>query len=60
METTEKEKVGVHSLTHNISKVEGHAEVPRWVFGRVISKSIIHTDLHKPNNKLVNVRLEHF
>ncbi len=28
--------------------------------GRLISSSIIHTDLHKPNNKLVNAQLEHF
>jgi hypothetical protein len=28
--------------------------------GRAISGSIIHMDLHKPNNKLVSVELEHF
>ncbi len=28
--------------------------------GRVTSESIIHTYLHKPNNKLVNIELEHF
>jgi hypothetical protein len=28
--------------------------------GRAISGSIIHADLHKPNNKLVSVKLEHF
>jgi hypothetical protein len=27
---------------------------------RIISESIIHINLHKPNNKLVNVELEHF
>jgi hypothetical protein len=28
--------------------------------GRVTSGSIIHADLHKPNNKLVSAKLEHF
>jgi len=28
--------------------------------GRLISNSLTHTDLHKPNNKLVSVWLEHF
>jgi hypothetical protein len=28
--------------------------------GRVISKSIIHTDLHKSNKKLVSAKLKHF
>jgi hypothetical protein len=28
--------------------------------GRLTSNSITHTDLHKLNNKLVNVCLEHF
>jgi hypothetical protein len=31
-----------------------------WGLWRVISESIIHTNLHKPNNKLVNVWLENF
>jgi hypothetical protein len=39
--------------------VEGHAKAPRWGLRRLTSKSITHTDLHKPNNKLVNVQLEH-
>jgi hypothetical protein len=34
--------------------VEGHVEALGWGLGRVTSKSITHTDLHKPNNKLVN------
>jgi hypothetical protein len=29
-------------------------EVPKWGLGRVTSKSITHTDLHKLNNKLVS------
>ncbi len=40
--------------------VEGHVEALGWGLGRVTSKSITHTDLHKPNNKLVNDQLEHF
>jgi hypothetical protein len=28
--------------------------------GRLINNSITHTDLHKPNNKLVSVQLQHF
>jgi len=28
--------------------------------GQATSRSIIHKDLHKPNNKLVNAELEHF
>jgi hypothetical protein len=34
--------------------VEGHAGAPGWGLGRVTSGSIIHMDLHKPNNKLVS------
>jgi len=49
------EGVGVRSLAHNTSWVEGHVGAPRWGLGRLISKSITHMDLHKPNNKLVNV-----
>jgi hypothetical protein len=33
---------------------EGHAEAPGWGLERVTSKSIIHIDLYKPNNNLVN------
>jgi hypothetical protein len=44
----------VHSSTCNISKVKGHAGVPGWGLGPLTSGSIIHTYLHKPNNKLVS------
>jgi hypothetical protein len=30
------------------------ARALRWGLGRLTSDSIVHTDLHKPNNKLVN------
>jgi hypothetical protein len=52
---TMKEGVGVCSLTHSTSGVEGCAGVPRWGLGRVTSGSIIHKNMHKPNNKLVSV-----
>jgi hypothetical protein len=56
----EGQGVGARSLAHSISKVKGHAGAPGWGLGRMTSKSITHTDLHKPNNKLVSVWLEHF
>jgi hypothetical protein len=49
-----KSGIGVHSMVHNTLRVEGHARVLGWGLGRVTSKSITHTNLHKPNNKLVN------
>jgi len=53
--TMKGEKIGVHSLARSTSGVEGHVGTPRWKLGRLTSKSITHTYLHKPNNKLVNV-----
>ncbi len=41
-------------LAYNTLKVEGRAKDLGWGLGRVTSKSITHTDLHKPNNKLVS------
>jgi hypothetical protein len=55
-----EEGIGARSLVRNILGVEGHAGVPRWGLGQMTSMSIIHTNLHKPNNKLINVWLEHF
>jgi hypothetical protein len=52
--TMEGKGVRVHSLTRNTSVVEGRVGVSRWGLGRLRSKSITYTDLHKPNNKLVN------
>jgi len=49
----EEKGVGICSLTCNTLRVERHAKVQGWGLGRVTSKSIIHTNLHKPN-KLVN------
>jgi hypothetical protein len=49
-----------HSLVRNTLGVEGHAGTSRWRLKRLTRKSITHMDLHKPNNKLVNVNLKHF
>jgi hypothetical protein len=57
---TTKRRIGALSLARNISGLEGCAKAPRWGLGRLTSNSITHTDLHKPNNKLVSVELEHF
>jgi hypothetical protein len=42
------------SLARNILGVEGSARALGWGLGRMTSKSITHTNLHKPNNKLVS------
>jgi hypothetical protein len=51
----EREGVGTRSLACSTSGVEGRAKAPRWGLGRLTSNSITHTNLHKPNNKLVSV-----
>ncbi len=48
------------SLARNTLGVERHVGAPRWGLKRMTSRLIIHTNLHKPNNKLVSVWLEHF
>jgi len=57
---TSEEGIGVCSFVHSTSGVEGHVGAPRWGLGRMVSESIIHINLHKPNNKLVSVYLKHF
>jgi len=47
--------VGARSLARNTLRVERCVAAPGWGLGRMTSESIIHMDLHKPNNKLVNV-----
>jgi len=54
------EGVGVRFLAYNTLMIEKHVETLGWGLGRVTSRLIIHTDLHKPKNKLVSVWLEHF
>jgi hypothetical protein len=54
MKTLEGLGVGVRSLVHNTLGVQGHAGALGWGRGQVTSESIIHMDLHKPNNKLAS------
>jgi len=54
VKTTEGEGIGVHSLVHRTSRVEGHARALGWGLRRLLSNSITHTDLHKLNHKLVS------
>jgi len=54
LKTLKEKGVGIRSLTHNTSGVKGRDGALGWGLGRMISGSIIHTSLHKPNNKLVN------
>jgi hypothetical protein len=54
MKTTEKEKIEICSLICNASRVDGHVGAPRCGLGRMTSESIIHANLHKPNNKFVS------
>ncbi len=51
----EGQRVGAHSMVRNISKVEGRPGSLGWGLWQMKSISIIHMDLHKPNNKLVSV-----
>jgi hypothetical protein len=60
VKTMEGQGVGARSLVHSTSEVEGCARASGWGLGRVKSESIFHMDLHKPNNKLLSVQLEHF
>jgi len=46
--------VGVCSLVHSISEVEGRVGALKGLGFRLINNSIIHMDLHKQNNKLVS------
>ncbi len=47
--------VRARSLARSISRVEGEAGAPGWGLGRLTSRSIAHTCLHKPINKFVSV-----
>jgi hypothetical protein len=60
VKTMEEERVGVCFLTCNIFGIKGHVGAMGWELGRVTSKLIIHTDVHKLNNKLISAWLEHF
>jgi hypothetical protein len=54
VKTMEGEGVGARSLTRSTSGVEGRAGALGWGLGILTSSSITHTNLHKPNNKLVS------
>jgi hypothetical protein len=54
VKTTKGEGFEMHSLAHNTLGVKGRAGALGWGLRRMTSKSITHTDLQKPNNKLVN------
>ncbi len=59
MKTAEGKGVRARSLARSTSGVEGRVGALEWGLGKLTSNSIIHTDLHKPNNMLVNAWLEH-
>jgi hypothetical protein len=54
VKTIEGKGVGARSLAHNTLRVKGHARASGCRLGRLTSKSITHTDLHKLINKLVS------
>ncbi len=54
VKTMEGKGVGVCFLARSTLGVERRARTLGCGLGRLISKSITYTDLHKPNNKLVN------
>jgi hypothetical protein len=54
MKTTKGEGIDARSLACNTLGVEGRAKALGRGLGRLTRKLITHTDLHKPNNKLVS------
>jgi len=54
LKTMEGERFGASSLACNTLGVEECVGTLGWRLVRMISKSITHTNLHKPNNKLVS------
>jgi hypothetical protein len=56
MKTTERE-VEARSLARNTLALKMHVGALGWGLGRLTNNSITHTNLHKVNNKLVNVYL---
>ncbi len=54
VKTIEGEGTGVCCLARNTLGVKGHVGAPRWGLRKLTSKSITHTDLYKPNNKVVS------
>ncbi len=60
VKTMEEARVEGHSLVHNTSGVKGACQSSRIGIRMNDNMSIIHNNLHKPNNKLVSAQLEHF
>ncbi len=54
VKTTERKRVGSHSLARNTSRGKGACWSFEMGLGRLVSNSLTHMDLHKPNNKLVS------
>jgi len=54
VKTTEGQGIEPRSLACSTSGIAGCARALGWGLRRVTSGSIIHMDLHKPNNKLVS------
>jgi len=54
VKTMEGEGAGAHSLTCNTSRVKGRVGAPGSRLRQATSSSIIHMNMHKSNNKLVN------
>jgi hypothetical protein len=52
--TTKREGIGACSLAYSTLGVKGHAGIPRWGLGILTNNSITHTNLQKPNNKLIS------
>ncbi len=60
VKTMEGKGVEVSFSACNTLRVEGCAGAPRWGLRRLTRNSITHTELHKPNNKLISAQLQHF
>jgi hypothetical protein len=60
VKTTKGEEIRARSLVRSTLGVEGRVGAQRCGLGRLKSNSITHTNLHKPNHKLVNAQLESF
>jgi hypothetical protein len=54
VKTLEGQGVGARSLVRSTSRVKGRVGAPGWGLRRMTSGSIIHMDLHKPNNKFIS------
>jgi hypothetical protein len=60
MKTTEKSKIGAHSLAHNTSGGRRACWSSEMGLGRMTSTYSLTQTYTKPNSKLVSALLEHF